>query len=414
MSMKIVIKLRLLWLGGAVLMLPSLARAESGHTTVEAVIARALNDSPSVREITARIVHKRSVGIEAKTFGNPTLDAELRSAVSSENTGDSNEVAVSLSQPLRPSDFGARDRVNTLIQQAADTEEQLELLGFSQRIKLSFAKTWALSRRAKEIEKYLARAKKIEQAVNRASESGYISPGERAIFKAEALKAKYQLGAVLSDLKRARAELSKAAGFPVPELLTPPDLGPELAGVPGTEKLLQNSQALPVRARARLAVKLAREQLKLADLDAYPKFAPRLVYERTNDAADFVGVGFSIELPIFNRNQASRGVQAAELEAAQSLERYFSGEDFATEILARRSGLEASMALLAGYEKEILPALREAVLAEEGLLSSGQGSMFRVWQSLRELSLVEAETVERMIGVIADRSELAILTGIDF
>jgi outer membrane protein TolC len=388
---------------------PFLGTAEPQSSSFSEVLTRALVDSPLVKEVAARDAERRLLGYETRTMANPTLDSELRIPESYRNERGDNEVAIALSQPLRPSDFGSRGRVADLMQRTASMEEKLALLGFSQKLKLSFAKSWALAQRVSEVKRSLERVSSIEQQVAQAAESGFVPPGEKALFKAEAVKARYQLDALLSDLQRARAELSKVAGFEVPGAL----LRPELGALPSSEELLGNGERLPARERASLAVKLATEQLRLAELDAYPKFAPRLVYERTNDSSEYVGVGVSIELPFFHRNQGAKSVRSAELSAAHQVNRYFSGEGFEAEVRALRSSIESSTALLTGYEREILPALREAVVGEEKLLASGQGSFFRVWQTLRELSNAEAEVVERVVGVFSNRSELALLLGVD-
>jgi hypothetical protein len=71
------------------------------------------------------------------------------------------------------------------------------------------------------------------------------------------------------------------------------------------------------------------------------------------------------------------------------------------------------MQLLSGYQKEIVPALREAVAEEERLFSEGQGNFFRMWQSLRELTEAQNEVAERMVRTSADRAELSLLIGAD-
>jgi outer membrane protein TolC len=83
-------------------------------------------------------------------------------------------------------------------------------------------------------------------------------------------------------------------------------------------------------------------------------------------------------------------------------------------VSALRASVESAAALVEGYEKEILPTLREALRLEEQLFSSGNGTPSRLWQVLRELSAAQSEAVERLVRVYVDRVELTILTGTDF
>ncbi len=391
---------------GAALALPSSLNAE---TTLDSVLDQALNESPMVKEIEVQIATQRSVGIATTTMKNAELDAEIRFPTSSGENRGSDEIAVSLSQPLRPSDFGARARVNRLIAATAKIDRQIELLGFSQRIALAYAKAWAMKRREGELKGYLKLTSAMEQTVKSASEGGFLSPGEGLLFGAEAKKVRYQLTAISTDANRAQADLSKLVGFSVEDRL----VRPEISKIPTLESLFENA-TLPTQERAKLALTLAKEQQKLSELDAYPSFAPKLVYERTNDSQDYVGLGISIDLPFSDRNQADRLVRSAEASAAQSQNRYFAGDGFKNEVRALSESLSASAALLNGYEEEIIPMLQEALRAEEKMLNSGQGSVFRVWQTLRELSSAEEETIERLIKFYTDKTELVVLTGTDF
>jgi hypothetical protein len=255
-----------LLLAGVGLFSPLLVVAESQTTTLEELLARALDESPLVKRIAAHTTQSRALGIETSTLENPTLDSEIRFPTSRGDSKGQNEIALALSQPMRVSDFGTRARINELIQSAASQDERAELLAFSQRFRLAYVKSWSLSQRADEMQGSLARISKIEKHVNAAAQGGFILPSERALFKAEALKARYQLRALSADLIRARAELAKLAGFAVGEKLTPPTF----AVLPSEAELLEREERLPAQTRAKLALQLATEQMKRAELDAYP------------------------------------------------------------------------------------------------------------------------------------------------
>lgn len=380
------------------------------QVTVDEVLSQALQQSPVVKAIESKIAAQRALGIHAGTLENPAVDAEVRIPTSHAGDRGSDEVAVSLSQPVRASDFGVRQRVNNLVQAASDQDQKIEILSFSQRVKLAYCKVWALSRREAELKIYLETAGRIEGAIGKAAAAGLLGGGEGLLFKAEALKARYELAALSADVKRARADLTKLVGFAVQGEL----LRPAVAALPSVQSLGGVEGTLPAETRAQLALRLAREQERQAELDAFPKLSPRVVYERTNDRTDFFGVGVSFELPFFNRGQGERLARSAEVRAAQKAADYFTGEGYREEVQSLLASVGSSASLLEGYEKEILPALREALRLEEQLFSAGKGTPLRVWQVLRELSIAQSEAVERLVRVYADRVELTILTGTDF
>jgi cobalt-zinc-cadmium efflux system outer membrane protein len=374
------------------------------------VLERALNESPLVTRIEASIALMRAEGLQNGTVENPVLDSEVRVPTSYGDQRGSDEVALSLSQPLRVSDFGARGNVNRLIQALADEDRRVELLTFAQKVKLAYTKAWALERRSLELARYRDTAGRIERAVQHAADGGLLGSSEGLLFRAEAKKTQLELNALTSDLKRAKAELNRIAGFAVAGTL----VKPPLSDPPSLPALLGSADLLPAQARAKMAVALAREQHRQSELDAYPKFSPRLVFERTNDSASYFGVGISMELPFFDRNQGERLARNAEAHAAQRFAAYLSGDSYRDEVSSLLESLQASTAFLNGYEQEILPTLSQALDTEEKLFTAGKGAPVRLWQILRELSAAQREVLERLMGLYSDRIELVAITGTDF
>jgi outer membrane protein TolC len=399
-----------LMMGCAYFPLVAALASATPQVTVDELLDRALQESPVAKEIESKIASQRALGLQAGALENPTVDAEVRIPTSYAADRGSDEIAVSLSQPVRVSDLGVRQRVNRLVQAAASQDEKIELLAFSQKVKLGYCKVWALSRRETELKSYLETAGRVERAIGKAAAAGLMGTGEGLLFKAEALKARYELAALSADVKRARADLTKLVGFSVQGEL----VRPSLAGLPSAQNLGSLEGVLPAESRAQLALRLAREQQRQAELDAFPKLSPRLGYERTNDKTDFLGIGVSFELPFFDRGQGERLARGAEARAAEKTAAYFAGPGYREEVSALRASVESAAALVEGYEKEILPTLREALRLEEQLFSSGNGTPSRLWQVLRELSAAQSEAVERLVRVYVDRVELTILTGTDF
>jgi len=378
--------------------------------TISEVLDRALNESPLVASIEASIAEARAVGLTNGALENPTLDSEVRFPSSYREQRGADEVAVALSQPLRMSDFGPRRRVNELVQSIADEDRKVALLTFAQKVKLAYTKAWALERRSSELARYRETTGRIERVVQDAAEGGLLGSSEGLLFKAEAKRTKLELSALESDTKRAKAELNKISGFEVNGSLTKPPLG----APPALETLLGSAELLPAQARAKLAATLAYEQQRQAELDAYPKFAPRLVYERTNDSTSYFGVGISVELPFFNRNQGERLAKGADAAAAERFAAYLSGDAYRQEVSSLLESLKASTAVINGYEDEIIPTLIQALDAEEKLFASGKGAPTRLWQVLRELSNAQQEVLERLVRLYSDRIELVTITGTDF
>jgi cobalt-zinc-cadmium efflux system outer membrane protein len=163
--------------------------------------------------------------------------------------------------------------------------------------------------------------------------------------------------------------------------------------------------------RADLLLSLASEQRRLAELDAYPEVAPRLVYQHTNDGGDFFGAGITVPLPFFNRNQG----EIARAEAEQSaLSR--------KKALLEAGGLEAQVKALHGaalradeqadiFAKKVLPAYEAALTSQERIFSQGKGSVLQVWQMLRIFNEARSEALSLHLAAATARIQLSLLVG---
>jgi len=152
-------------------------------------------------------------------------------------------------------------------------------------------------------------------AVGKQVKAGLLSQGSEALFQGEKFRLEAQRAGAEAALATLRSELSMAIGTECTVIATQP---PATAKVPTTSALLEKARASRISEQARLDViqELTTEQVRLAELDAFPSIAPRFVYQHTNDGGDFYGAGFTLPIPVWNRNQAQITKTTAEREAA--------------------------------------------------------------------------------------------------
>lgn len=392
------------------LLLPSIALSDQRKVTYDSVLALALGESAIVKEIEAKIASNQALGIEIKNLSNPILDGETLVPLTDKDSQESNEFTLSLTQPLRVSDFGVRRSLNNLIQEASSLDKKIELLELSQSVKLAYLKVWALDKRIVHLQQLQQRLKKLDRLLSEGSKNGLFGIGEAKIFKAEKLKLENEELGLKSDAQRARADLSRLVGAPLVHALEPL----QLKVPPVVDQADDINSEIPLLQRSKLTYKIADQQARLASLDASPKFAPRIVYQRSNERVDYLGVGVSLELPTFNRNQSEEIKRTAEKNAAQKALQYFDGEGFRFEIDNRRKALQGIIMKTLSYETEIVPLLREALTAQEDLLRSGQGSIFQVWQLIREINSAESDLIEQLVSAHTQSAEYIILMGKEF
>lgn len=387
------------------------ARADSDGpkpVTVDEVIEQALRNSPAVMAIEAERAAGQAEGIALDTLQNPQLDGEYRLPTSSAGRARANEASASLAQPLRLSNFGARHRVNELIQRSADADRAFAVLALAQEIRLLYTKGWVLTERERQLDRTRKKAAEVSRFVEQAVGRGLFGKGEGAVFRAEERRLSAELLGVQADLERVRAELSrkaavsfKGAGFVRPAW-TPPAV-PTSGG----------NSTLPIQRRAELRRTLAEEHADLAELDRFPRFSPRIVYARTNDGFDYAGVGLSVELPVFDTNRAERHRRAAQASAARAESSYLSGEVFNDELGSLERAVLTAFEQSRIYEEDVVPGLEEGLKTYDARLRAGQAALTQIWQTLQAVSDARVASLELLISAAARRAELSVMVGQD-
>ena len=390
------------------LFIATIALAENmPQVTVEEVISSALERSPLAKEIEARAVARKAEGLSIKTLENPELDAELKAPVAYSNGRGDNQIDVSLSQRIRPSDFGIRDRVNALLSEAGNHDRAIGLVELTQSLRLLYMKAWASQEQLKQIRSGRDQAKKLSQLIKAGALQALYGPADSALVEAEEKKLLAEQIGLESDLDRTKAEIIRKSGV---TLQTGTLAKPSFLPVDASSLLEVN---LPIFQRAQALVRLSAEQEKLARLDSYPRFAPRLVYSRNEEGTSYVGAGISFDLPFFNTNQAEKLKTAADTSAARGLADYLAGPRFQEEIKLLSTSLDASKKQAQIYEQEVIPAIKRSFEAYEATFKRGQGSAFQLFQMLGDLTAAKTRGLELWVKIQSERSELSVLVGKD-
>jgi len=392
----------------AVLSLGCPALAET-DLSLDELLSSALANSPRYRDLLSAVAEKRAEAVATRTLPNPELEGEIRIVPGSNNAGD-NEYEITLSQPLKVSYFGVRNSVGKLLEQAATLEEKSSVLEFTQSLKLVFAKAWAEQEKERLLSEARRRAEEIYRRVEASAKQGAIGRGEQKLIGAEIQRVEAELVGIRSDLSRSRAELVRLCGCALGSTRLKRPVQLEL---PDKENLLRtfDSSALPLQSRFELLAEVAGKQADLARRDAIPGFAPRIGVEHTEEGDDIIIAGVSFELPFFDRNQGERIKREAESSAARSWIGYSKSGALREEISSLLDSIQGLTEQADKFERKVVPLLREAISAYSEQLMAGQGVVFQIWETQRELTEAADRALELWLNALSMRSELSILVG---
>ncbi len=386
--------------------LPNKCKTELSFEEFRAI---GLKNSPLLAKVDSKFAKQLASAFDLKVMANPELeiektftDMELAGANDSQNT-------VSLGQKLRLSDFGKRDRVAELIKKAGKVGKETEIFELSQRMRMLYYRLWALQKTAEVLRQGESRAKSKLGLVKDAVAKGLLSKGEEKLFEGEKYRLEASQLGVNTSIALTQHEIQKNLGISCVVAKLPP----VSASIPEIEDLLELSAESEISEQSRLQIldKLALEQNQLAELDSYPEFTPRLVYQHTNDGGDFFGFGITIPLPAWNRNQSDKLRTEAELKETEARKKMFEPEALKSQVTYLQVANVNAQKQFALFQSNVIPSFTEALKIQEDLFTKGKGDVLQVWQGLRLLSEVQEQSLKLWSSNIAARIRLSLLIG---
>ncbi len=382
----------------------------SQRFSLDSLRASALHSSPIVAEIDSTFAGELARAFDTEVLANPELAADHTWTSNTVQGAQDPQVQVVLLQPLRLSNFGARERVASLIRKTGDNQKGRQLLEFMQKLALQFYSLSVMQRTHQVLVKAEARAAEKVTLIREGVEKGLLSQGDEKLFEGERYRLQSQKLGVEVSMRVLQGELSRTAGLAC--YPTVQDQA-KVAPLPAATILLEKARASQFNenTRADLLLSLAQEQTRLADLDAFPQFSPGIIYQHTNDGGDFLGAALTLQLPAWNRNQGGRGQSQGERVAALRKQEFLKNGGFETQIRILRAASATSLERAEIFSAKAVPAFEVALGSQEQLYAAGKGSVIQVWQTLRSYNDAQVEGLALWLEAMTNRIQLSLLIG---
>ena len=378
--------------------------------TLEEFRAIAFAKSPLLAEIDRDYTEQLAKAFQTEVFANPEVQVEQ--AFTRMNIGGANDSQsyITLGQQLRISNFGSKQKVASLLRKAGDTQKRIKLLELSQKLLVQYHTLYALQETARIIASAEQRSSKKVSLVKQGVSKGLLSLGDEKLFEGEKYRLRAQQKGIAASIAELETEISKYLGLSCSVTAIKPEL---LEDLPPPEVLLIKSRASDLAERTRLDLfdDLAAEESHLAELDGYPPVTPRLVYQHTNDGGDFLGLGVTVPLPFWDRNQAARMRTGAEQQVIKRKKTFFDEGGLEAQIRYLRNSAQNSKEQADIFAINVVPSFEGALQAQERQYESGKGNVLQVWQTLRALNDVQTQSLTHWLEAVTARVQLSILVG---
>lgn len=387
-------------------------QAEDRSLNYNEFIKEALVTSPEAAKIDASLAERIAEAFSTKVKDNPVLSADFNIPNSRRND-EKTDISITLSQAIRPSDFGDRTALAGVIEQTGDIEKQISLNEFIQNLGVLYARAWQFQETEILLTDARKRASQFLTKVSDGAKRGIFAEGDVELFRAEQKTFEADTIAAHAELSKAKADLIRLSGIAVQDGKLGKPNDSLLFTKDAIGQLVQNNE-LPLQRRLDLLKKLAQKQLEVARLDSFPAVSPVLGYGRHDDGVEQFVVGISIPLPVFNRNQSEKIKAQGALSAAERGQAYATSDALIAEVNLLYDATTGMRRQLEIYENDVVPAKKRAVDAYYRQFDAGIGTAFQLWQAQRELNASRLRTVELRSALTAAKAQISALVGQQF
>ena len=395
--------------------LPGTSADPSGTLTLADALRAAVSRSPALATFSWEVRARDAELLQAGAIPNPELETEIEDfAGSGERRGfRGSQTTVSFAQLIELGGKRAkRTRVRSLERDLAGWDFEAARLSVLTETTKAFVVTLALQERARLAAEVVAIAEESLKTVRATVRAGATSPVEASRAGVAAEQAAIERAKIEHALEAARAALAASWGHaPSPSIVSVGDLA-TLAPPPAFELLAQalarepRPRALERRARSSARPRSRNERAHRIP-DVTLAVGPRY-YADGNSAA--LVAGFSVPLPLFNRNRG--GVLQAEYRLKRA-----ANEQAAAQVAAQvqlKSAYEALAAAHAEVEALRARALPEAEAAYSGAMQAYRTGRFRyveVLDAQRTLFELRADEIDALASYHSAAADLERLTG---
>ncbi len=296
---------------------------QAAPLTLEQALAQALRDSPdylAARQETAAAVGARQ---QAGLIPNPELAFEVEDTRSSSQTR-----SVTLTQPF---ELGGKRAARVALAEANAAVVDAELTARSYALRADIIQSFYELLLAEEgvrlAEQSQALALRSLDSSAAQIRAGKISPVSGTRAEVEQVTQRLELRRALQQRDNARVSLARQLGISVTELGEPVGDLDRLPAPPGEALLLKAIRQTPAMLKARRQVAAGDADVDLQRSQRYPDVRVSLGSQYDELEGERVNlVGFSLPLPLFDRNQgnllaaSSRADQARDLQRATELQ----------------------------------------------------------------------------------------------
>lgn len=332
---------------------------------------------------------------------NPRLETEFRALT------DKPLIEMRFMQPIRRSFFGLRQNYSIIEEASAKADARAQVAGVLNDVYARYLELWIVqelqSIREANRQDMLTLREPFENSV-KAGQGGSV---ELALLDAEIASETAEKAALESQRLARSAALARRIGYRVGNVIDVehPSGLPLPSDSSGLEKFA--IKRTPLRLALLKREEAARARLSIAQSDRFGRMEAGLVAEHDTDRDNLtIGIGFTMDLPLWNRNEAAiAGVQASIDAARNELKQFEPSRVSAIVKLRYRSAVTAEQSAIR-YRAEVVPMFETALAQAQEAMAKGQGGISQIQPIINRLTQTRMRSFELGNAALEARAEL--------
>lgn len=377
-------------------------------------LARALKFNPSLHAYAWKVRAREAAALQAGFLPNPEFSLEAENIFGTgdfSGTGAAETTAV-LSQLIElGGDRASRREVAALGAELAQWDYESRRLEVLTRTGQSFVAVLAAQRRLEQTEELSRLAENFFTTVAERVEAGKVSPVESNRARVTLSAARVALAQAETRLTAARRRLAALWGASEPGFGRAVGRLGDLQPIPSQETFERLLARNPDLARVETEISQRKAALDLARSGRIPDLTVSLGARNFRETDDNAAVfGFSLPLPLFDRNQGGIAEARAELSSARHLRSAIRTEALAA-LAESYQALQSAHLEARALKEETLPAARQAFDAVRIGYEAGKFGFLEVLDSQRTLFEVTQQYTDALADYHQARIDVERLTG---
>lgn len=395
------IKHPILLFSGWILSATASCLAQESTLTLASALRDGLKNHPDIIAADADLKIRLAESLSLAERPNPRLETEFRAL------NDEPIIELKLMQPIKRSYFGLRQNYALIEQASAKADARAQVAGVLNDVFSRYVEVWTVQElqavRQQNREDFLS----LREALDRSVKAGQGSAVDLALLDAEIANEAVERAALESKRLSRSAALARRIGrtsgssFRVER--------PSGLSLPEESGALERFavRRTPLRLALLKREEAARARLALAQSDRLGPMEAGLLAEHDSDGGGVtVGLGFTFDLPLWNRNHAAiAGAEAAIGAARTELRQVEPAKVSAVIKLRHRSAISAEQSA-ARYRSEVIPLFETVLTQARDAIAKGQGGVNQIQPVITRLTQTRMRAFELQVAAIEARAEL--------